>query len=147
MHLGSLLRALPQLACSTKSHGSMQPCIASSPSSAGRVPYRAALGQPGKLTLAVQPLLPQQCCLPACLCAPADKARDKASGEVVALKKVRLERARDGLPVTSARELRVLQQVMGTREPCGTHEPTAPKKPMHDTVWCGVVCCRMHCIA
>lgn len=41
----------------------------------------------------------------------ADKARDKASGEVVALKKVRLDRARDGLPVTSARELRVLQQV------------------------------------
>ncbi|KAI7842421.1 hypothetical protein COHA_004060 [Chlorella ohadii] len=37
------------------------------------------------------------------------KARDKRSGELVALKKLRMERERDGMPVTSVRELRVLQ--------------------------------------
>jgi cyclin-dependent kinase 10 len=42
----------------------------------------------------------------------ADKARDRATGEIVALKKVRFDDARssrDGVPVTSIRELRVLQ--------------------------------------
>lgn len=38
-----------------------------------------------------------------------DKARDRTTGEIVALKKVRMERERDGLPVTSMREIRVLQ--------------------------------------
>lgn len=37
------------------------------------------------------------------------KARDRTTGEIVALKKVRMERERDGLPVTSMREIRVLQ--------------------------------------
>ncbi|KAL4422316.1 hypothetical protein ABPG75_008513 [Micractinium tetrahymenae] len=37
------------------------------------------------------------------------KARDKRTGELVALKKLRMERERDGMPVTSVRELRVLQ--------------------------------------
>ncbi|GLI62072.1 hypothetical protein VaNZ11_004630, partial [Volvox africanus] len=37
------------------------------------------------------------------------KARDRATGEVVALKRVRLDRSRDGVPVTSIREMRVLQ--------------------------------------
>ncbi len=39
----------------------------------------------------------------------ADKARDLRSGEVVALKKVRFDVSRDGVPVTSLREIRVLQ--------------------------------------
>ena len=39
----------------------------------------------------------------------ADKARDRKTGEIVALKKVRFDRSRDGVPVTSIRELRVLQ--------------------------------------
>ncbi|MEW5300956.1 MAG: hypothetical protein WDW36_003843 [Sanguina aurantia] len=37
------------------------------------------------------------------------KARDRSTGEIVALKKVRFDRCRDGVPVTSIRELRVLQ--------------------------------------
>lgn len=36
------------------------------------------------------------------------KARHRMTGEIVALKRVRVEDARDGLPVTAARELRVL---------------------------------------
>lgn len=41
---------------------------------------------------------PQRPCSPRNLClAPADKARDKRSGEVVALKKLRMERERDGV--------------------------------------------------
>lgn len=38
------------------------------------------------------------------------KARNKKTGEIVALKKLRMDRERDGMPVTSVRELRVLQQ-------------------------------------
>lgn len=38
------------------------------------------------------------------------KARDRNTGEYVALKKLRMDRERDGMPVTSVRELRVLQQ-------------------------------------
>ncbi|KAJ9522877.1 hypothetical protein QJQ45_023668 [Haematococcus lacustris] len=38
------------------------------------------------------------------------KAKDRATGEVVALKKVRMDRARDGIPLTSIREVRVLQE-------------------------------------
>ena len=41
--------------------------------------------------------------------APADKARDLRSGEIVALKKVRFDVSRDGVPVTSLREIRILQ--------------------------------------
>ena len=37
------------------------------------------------------------------------KAKDKDSGEIVALKCVRMDREKDGMPVTSLRELRVLQ--------------------------------------
>ncbi|KAG2438966.1 hypothetical protein HYH02_010758 [Chlamydomonas schloesseri] len=37
------------------------------------------------------------------------KARDRTTGEIVALKRVRFDRSRDGVPVTSVRELRVLQ--------------------------------------
>ncbi|GLC35621.1 hypothetical protein PLESTF_001395400 [Pleodorina starrii] len=37
------------------------------------------------------------------------KARDRSTGEVVALKRVRFDRSREGVPVTSIRELRVLQ--------------------------------------
>lgn len=40
----------------------------------------------------------------------ADKARDRTTGEIVALKRVRFDRCRDGMPVTSIRELRVLQE-------------------------------------
>lgn len=38
------------------------------------------------------------------------KARERKTGEVVALKKIRFEHSRDGVPVTSIRELRVLQR-------------------------------------
>ncbi|DBA72217.1 TPA: hypothetical protein ACH3X2_010612 [Trebouxia sp. C0005] len=38
------------------------------------------------------------------------KARNRKTGEIVALKKLRMDRERDGMPVTSVRELRVLQQ-------------------------------------
>ena len=42
--------------------------------------------------------------------ARADKARCRATGEIVALKKIRFDHyAREGVPVTSIRELRVLQ--------------------------------------
>lgn len=41
--------------------------------------------------------------------AHADKARDVRTGEVVALKKVRFDVSRDGVPVTSMREMRILQ--------------------------------------
>lgn len=37
------------------------------------------------------------------------KARDRRTGEIVALKKLRMDRERDGMPVTSVRELRVLE--------------------------------------
>lgn len=39
----------------------------------------------------------------------ADKARERTTGGVVALKRVRFDRSRDGVPITSIRELRVLQ--------------------------------------
>ena len=39
----------------------------------------------------------------------SDKARCRATGDIVALKKIRFDHARDGVPVTSIRELRVLQ--------------------------------------
>ncbi|GAX80947.1 hypothetical protein CEUSTIGMA_g8382.t1 [Chlamydomonas eustigma] len=39
------------------------------------------------------------------------KARDRENDEIVALKKVRFDHAKDGVPVTSIRELRVLQSV------------------------------------
>lgn len=38
------------------------------------------------------------------------KARHKATGEIVALKRVRMDREKDGVPVTAIRELRVLQR-------------------------------------
>lgn len=38
------------------------------------------------------------------------KARDLETGELVALKKIRFDHAKEGIPVTSMRELRVLQQ-------------------------------------
>ena len=38
------------------------------------------------------------------------KARHRVTGEVVALKRVRMEREKDGVPVTAVRELRVLQK-------------------------------------
>eukprot|EP00899_Mesostigma_viride_P019597 jgi/Mesvir1/27639/Mv07369-RA.1 len=37
------------------------------------------------------------------------RAREKSTGEIVALKKVRMDHERDGMPVTSLRELHVLQ--------------------------------------
>ncbi|KAK9817392.1 hypothetical protein WJX74_008301 [Apatococcus lobatus] len=37
------------------------------------------------------------------------KAKHKRTGELVALKKLRMEREKDGMPITSVRELRVLQ--------------------------------------
>ena len=37
-----------------------------------------------------------------------DKARHRDSGEVVALKKLRMEKERDGMPVTSVREVWLL---------------------------------------
>ena len=37
------------------------------------------------------------------------RARDKQTGEVVALKKVRMDKERDGMPVTALREVRILQ--------------------------------------
>jgi serine/threonine protein kinase len=39
------------------------------------------------------------------------KARDKASGKVVALKKVRMHNANDGFPITSLREINILSQL------------------------------------
>lgn len=36
-----------------------------------------------------------------------DKARHRVSGEVVALKKIRFDSGRDGIPVTCVREMRV----------------------------------------
>ncbi|KAL6772389.1 hypothetical protein ACKKBG_A30030 [Auxenochlorella protothecoides x Auxenochlorella symbiontica] len=38
------------------------------------------------------------------------KARDRRTGKIVALKRLRLDRERDGMPVTSVRELRSLQE-------------------------------------
>lgn len=38
------------------------------------------------------------------------KARDKETGEIVALKKLKLEREREGFPITSLREIRALMQ-------------------------------------
>jgi cyclin-dependent kinase 10 len=38
------------------------------------------------------------------------RARDRATGELVALKKVRMDRERDGMPVTSLREMRLLRE-------------------------------------
>lgn len=38
----------------------------------------------------------------------ADRARDTRNGEVVALKKMRMERERDGLPLSAIREISLL---------------------------------------
>ena len=37
------------------------------------------------------------------------RARDKQTGDVVALKKVRMDKERDGVPVTALREVRILK--------------------------------------
>jgi serine/threonine protein kinase len=50
--------------------------------------------------------LPPLCCgtvLPA-----RDRARDRETGEICALKKVKLEKERDGFPLTSIREINIL---------------------------------------
>ncbi|KAK3264188.1 hypothetical protein CYMTET_27056, partial [Cymbomonas tetramitiformis] len=39
------------------------------------------------------------------------RARHKPTNEIVALKKVRMDRERDGVPVTAVRELRILQSI------------------------------------
>jgi serine/threonine protein kinase len=39
------------------------------------------------------------------------KARDKVTGEIVALKKVKMEREREGFPITSLREMNILSAV------------------------------------
>jgi cell division cycle 2-like protein len=38
------------------------------------------------------------------------KARDKATGEIVALKKVKMDREKEGFPITSLREIKILMQ-------------------------------------
>jgi cell division cycle 2-like protein len=42
------------------------------------------------------------------------RARDKRTGEIVALKKLKMEREKEGFPITSIREIRIL---MGTKHP------------------------------
>ena len=39
------------------------------------------------------------------------KARDKDTGEIVALKKVRMHNENDGFPITSLREINILTQL------------------------------------
>ena len=39
------------------------------------------------------------------------KARDKRSGTLVALKKVRLENEKEGFPITAVREIKILRQL------------------------------------
>eukprot|EP00741_Cyanophora_paradoxa_P025593 tig00000383_g24697.t1 len=39
------------------------------------------------------------------------KARDRTSGEIVALKKVRMDREKDGLPLTALREIKILKSL------------------------------------
>ena len=39
------------------------------------------------------------------------KAREKTTGDIVALKKIRMDRERDGMPLTSLREIRILQRI------------------------------------
>ena len=44
------------------------------------------------------------------VCVIADRARDTRSNEVVALKKMRMEREKDGLPLSAIREITLLLQ-------------------------------------
>lgn len=39
------------------------------------------------------------------------KARDKNTGQLVALKKVRLENEKEGFPITAVREIKILRQL------------------------------------
>ena len=47
----------------------------------------------------------------ACFCRHVYLAQDRASGDLVALKKVKVESDKDGFPVTAVREMRVLQMI------------------------------------
>ena len=40
----------------------------------------------------------------------SDRARDKKSNEIVALKKIRMENEKDGMPVSGLREIMILQE-------------------------------------
>ncbi|KIY98943.1 cell division cycle 2-like protein, partial [Monoraphidium neglectum] len=60
------------------------------------------------------------------------KARHLPSGRVVALKKVRFERSREGVPVTSIRELRILQQC---RHPNIVHLERVVTGSKHDSIF------------
>lgn len=57
------------------------------------------------------------------------RARDKRTGEVVALKKLKMEREKEGFPITSIREIRILMgvkhpNVVDLREVVVGHTPT-----------------------
>mgnify|MGYP002380115325 CR=1 FL=1 len=41
----------------------------------------------------------------------ADRARDMRSNRIVALKKVRMEKEKDGIPITCLREVKILKEV------------------------------------
>ena len=40
---------------------------------------------------------------------PKDRARDYKTGEIVALKKMRMEKEKDGMPISGLREIMLLQ--------------------------------------
>ena len=53
------------------------------------------------------------------------KARNRVSGELVALKKIRLEAEDEGIPSTAIREISILEQLQHPPRP-PTHPPTHP---------------------
>ena len=50
----------------------------------------------------------EKLCSPVFTCAEIDRAKDLSNGMLVALKKVRMERERDGIPISSLREINIL---------------------------------------
>lgn len=44
------------------------------------------------------------------------KARDKASGEIVAVKKIKMENEKEGFPITAVREIKILSRLAASDE-------------------------------
>lgn len=42
---------------------------------------------------------------------PQDRARDLRTNQIVALKKVRMEKEKDGIPITCLREIKILKEI------------------------------------
>ena len=69
--------------------------------------------RPLTLTPSARHFIPaaRACSLGLCLLAVVYKARDRVSGQTIALKKIRLEQEEEGIPSTAIREISLLKEL------------------------------------